>query len=99
MARKEDTVPVPDMKRLLINSLRRARTIPGINGYRAYEKQVQFHTSIKKGKMMMGGNRAGKTVSGGCETVMRLTGIHEFTDTQGNLHKLDHLPKPPIKAR
>lgn len=99
MPRKEDTVPVPDLKRLLVNSLRRAKQIPGIQGYRAHDKQVAFHTSKKKGKMMMGGNRAGKTVSGGCETVMRLTGIHEFTDIHGNVYKLDHLPKPPVKGR
>lgn len=99
MARKEDTVPVPDLKRLIVNSLRRAKVFPGIQGYHAHPKQVAFHESKKKGKMMMGGNRVGKTVGGGTETVMRLTGIHEFLDMDGNVHRIEGIPKPPVKGR
>jgi len=99
MARKEDTVPMQDLKRLLINQLRKAKQAPGIYGFKAHPKQVQFLTSKKKGKMMMGGNRVGKTVSGGAETVMRLTGVHEFQGIDGFTYRINNFPKPPVRGR
>jgi len=90
MARKEDALLLTDMKRLFATELRKKKLNPGILSYKPHPIQERFHRSNKKGKMMMGGNRAGKTVSGACESVMRLIGKHPYRDD---------LPKPPIRAR
>lgn len=57
-------------------SLRRTITNPTIAGYRALPAQKKFHLSKAKGKVALGGNRAGKTVAGATETVMKMTGEH-----------------------
>src|SRR5882724_11540372 len=56
--------------------LRRAITNPTIRGYRPMPIQKQFHESKARGKVFLGGNRAGKTTAGGAETVQRMTGEH-----------------------
>lgn len=89
MARKEDTVSLVDLQRLLVNSLRSINKYQGIKEYVPWGPQIDFHQSKAKGKMLMGGNRLGKTVAGAAEAVMRLTGLHERND----------LPKPPIRGR
>jgi phage terminase large subunit-like protein len=44
---------------------------------------------MAKGRQLLGGNRAGKTVAGVCEDVMWLTGQHRFRE----------VPPPPIRGR
>lgn len=56
--------------------LRRAITNPTIRGYRPMPIQKEFHASKARGKVLLGGNRAGKTVSGGTETVQYMLGEH-----------------------
>jgi phage terminase large subunit-like protein len=73
----------------LIDSLRRSAVKPTIHGYKPMRKQVKFHTSMAKGRQLLGGNRAGKTVAGVCEDVMWLTGQHRFRE----------VPPPPIRGR
>lgn len=99
MARKADTVPPHELKQLFLNQLRKAKQSAGLDGYVALPVQVKFHTSRAKGKLMMGGNRVGKTVGGAVETAMRLCGIHEFKDEEGNVYKINHMPPPPVRGR
>lgn len=69
---------------------------PSIYGYEPYEDpdtgrkpQLEFHTSNKKGRLFIGGNRSGKTVSGATEMVMFLIGQHRWLET----------PEPPVQCR
>jgi phage terminase large subunit-like protein len=62
---------------LFRSSLRRVSTHPTIMGYRPQEQQVPFHASRAKGKLALGGNRAGKTVAGATEVTQKMCGIHQ----------------------
>lgn len=50
----------------------------GIEYYRPHTKQETFHKSTKRNRWMFGGNRTGKTVSGGAEAVYYATGTHPY---------------------
>lgn len=50
----------------------------GIKYYKPHKKQQEFHKSKKKNRWMFGGNRTGKTVSGGAEAVFYATGTHPY---------------------
>lgn len=50
----------------------------GIRYYHPHTKQETFHRSRKRNRWMFGGNRTGKTVSGGTEAVWYATGTHPF---------------------
>ncbi len=51
---------------------------PNIKKYVPHEKQVTFHSSKKKRKLYLGGNRSGKTVGGVCEGIWRATCTHPY---------------------
>lgn len=90
MARTAAPISPADLKRQLVNSVRKIKQYPGIDNYQPHEMQLAFHSSEAKGKLFMGGNRAGKTVGGAAEMVMRLTGKHPYREG---------LPRAPIRAR
>jgi len=50
----------------------------GIKYYHPHTKQQDFHRSTKRNRWMFGGNRTGKTVSGGAEAVWYATGTHPY---------------------
>lgn len=50
----------------------------GIKYYHPHNKQQEFHQSRKRNRWMFGGNRTGKTVSGGAEAVWYATGLHPY---------------------
>lgn len=87
---KEATLDFSQLKTTFVQELRKQKSTPGIYNYDPWERQLEFHNSLSKGKIFMGGNRAGKTVSGAAETVMRLIGYNPYRKD---------LPKPPIRAR
>ena len=62
---------------------------PSIHGYRPHQKQIEFHSSTARIRALFGGNRSGKTVGGGTETVFRATGQHPF----------QRVPPPPTNYR
>jgi phage terminase large subunit-like protein len=72
-----------------VGSLRRRTERPSLLGYTPYEIQEAFHGSSKIGRLLLGGNRAGKTVSGATESAFWLTGTHPFRST----------PEPPVWGR
>jgi phage terminase large subunit-like protein len=47
-------------------------------GDKVHLKQIDFHKSNKRNRWMFGGNRTGKTVSGGVEAVWFATGEHPY---------------------
>lgn len=51
---------------------------PNIKSYKPHEKQHQFHTSTKKKKLYIGGNRSGKSVGGVNEGIWRATRTHPY---------------------
>lgn len=57
--------------------------------YIPHAKQVLFHSSEKKGRQYIGGNRSGKTTGGINEDIWWLSGRHPFI----------RLPPPPIIGR
>ncbi|MCI0565213.1 MAG: terminase family protein [Nitrososphaera sp.] len=71
--------------KLLSQKLQRARTNPGLRLYKPHPKQEQFHNSRAKERLLLGGNRSGKTVCGGVETVRFLKGELEY--------------QPPVRGR
>ena len=76
MARLAKTQTETDISKVLAEALRRTTISPTIFGYRPQEYQQVFHNSTSHGRLFLGGNRAGKTVAGAAEAVMRLTGNH-----------------------
>src|SRR5688572_18378481 len=51
---------------------------PNIKRYKPHEKQYQFHTSTRKRKLYIGGNRSGKTTGGVVEDIWRATCTHPY---------------------
>lgn len=51
---------------------------PNIKKYIPHEKQVKFHSSGRKQKLYLGGNRSGKTVGGVTEGIWRATCTHPY---------------------
>ena len=74
---------------LLAEKLRMQAKRPNIYGYKPHNKQVKFHSSEKKRKLYIGGNRSGKTVGGVVEDIWWLTGRHPYRST----------PEPPVRGR
>src|SRR5437764_10329658 len=60
----------------------------GIRHFKAQEQQVPVLRCRKRGCLVLGGNRGGKTVTGAVETVYRLLGDHP----EKPVHR------PPIKV-
>lgn len=61
---------------ILKNELERRHRENGINYYEPHYKQEDFHKSTLRNRWVFGGNRTGKTVSGGAEAVWYATGQH-----------------------
>lgn len=62
---------------------------PNIYQYKPHVKQIQFHSSQKKGRQYVGGNRSGKTTGGIAEDIWWLTNTHPYRNT----------PEPPVIGR
>lgn len=62
---------------------------PNIYGYIPHTKQLKFHSSDKRRRLYIGGNRSGKTTGGIVEDVWWALGEHKFRST----------PEPPVRGR
>ena len=67
-----------DFQQLFLQGLKQSAVRPNIFGYVPHEVQIEFHKSLKTGRLLLGGNRSGKTVGGAAETVWRLRGEHPY---------------------
>lgn len=84
-----ESISLDEALRTLGETLRVSANTPNIYGYQPHAKQIQFHTSEKKRKLYIGGNRSGKTVGGVIEDIWWATGTHPYRDT----------PEPPVRGR
>lgn len=70
-----------DLNSLLLGAAEQVRLrtkVPDIRKYKPHTKQLKFHSSIKKRKLYLGGNRSGKTVGGVVEGIWRAVGRHPY---------------------
>lgn len=67
-----------DFNRELHERLRVQAERPNINGYKPHDKQVEFHSTQKRHRLYIGGNRSGKTTGGIIEDIWWLTGKHPY---------------------
>lgn len=63
--------------------------LPNLTRYEPHKKQSLFHQSDKKGRLYIGGNRAGKTIANVLECIMWLTKTHKFKK----------MPIEPVRGR
>ena len=92
MAKKKATeteFSLDKMMASLAGGLNNAARKPNIFGYEPHDKQINFHSSPKKGRQYVGGNRSGKTTGGIAEDIFWLTGTHPYRNT----------PEPPVIGR
>jgi len=90
MPRKEEEPPsIKDMIDFLAGSLKKQANTPNMYGYKPHKKQSAFHTSAKKARLYIGGNRSGKSVGGVVEDLWWATGRHPYLS----------IPEPPIHGR
>lgn len=70
--------------------LRERSVSVGLDKYVPMQQQAEFHNTNSQGRIYSGGNRGGKTVAGGAEMCMLLTGRHPIYSSR--------FP-PPFKGR
>ena len=67
-----------DLMTNLGESLTKTAFLPNLSRYEPHKKQLKFHTSKKKGRLYIGGNRAGKTIADVTECLWWLTKTHPY---------------------
>lgn len=77
MARKT-AVNLDDVLGVFTERIAQAVRAPNINRYTPLANQELFHQSTAKGRILFGGNRAGKTFGGGADDVMILLKRHPY---------------------
>lgn len=77
--RKPHMTAVEAMKKV-VSELDRFLVQPDINGYTPHNKQYEFHKATQKGRLFLGGNRAGKTTAGVAEDIFWLRQDHPYQD-------------------
>jgi phage terminase large subunit-like protein len=65
----------------LTDGLSRVAYAPDINSYTPHSKQELFHSSDKRVRLYIGGNRSGKTTAGIVEDIWWLTHRHPYLET------------------
>lgn len=77
------------LREMFLSELRNTIKTPNIHGYHPHQLQENFHKSTRRARLFFGGNRAGKTVGGACESIWWLLGNHPYQRT----------PDPPVRGR
>ena len=89
MPRKVRQLLPVELKNQFTQAIRQTAIRPSIVAYQPQDYQVDFHKDEAKAKLLIGGNRSGKTVCGGTEATWWLTHTHPYRDT----------PLPPVFGR
>lgn len=88
--RKEDRpVTGAEALKFLIDAVKNQAKTPNMYAYQPHDKQIAFHSSEKKGRLYIGGNRSGKSVGGVIEDLWWATGRHNYFKP----------PEPPVFGR
>lgn len=80
---------IDDLLLNLSESLSQKAREPDVDGYKPLPYQIDFHSSTEKGRIILGGNRSGKSYSSVVEMIWFATGTHPHKET----------PKPPLRLR
>lgn len=75
-----DISTLGDALKELTDGLNRVAHSPDMNSYEPHPKQKAFHSSNKKARLYIGGNRSGKTTGGIVEDIWWLTGKHPYLE-------------------
>lgn len=67
-----------DFAEMFQQGLNNAPQRPTVYNYKPHDKQILFHSSKKKIRQLLGGNRSGKTVGGIVEDIYHMRGVHPF---------------------
>lgn len=78
MSRASKSISLEEINRTFKEKFNTATLSPTIYNYTPHEKQIQFHSSTKKGRLYIGGNRSGKTVGGVVEDIWMMKGEHPY---------------------
>lgn len=76
MAKEPIQLSLNEMVKSVAEGLTQVARKPNIVNYQPHPKQQRFHQSNKKGRLYIGGNRAGKTVAGCTEAIRYAKGEH-----------------------
>lgn len=87
--RQRKIANISDAFRDLGENLARIASFPDINSYVPHSKQRRFHSSDKRIRLYIGGNRSGKTTGGIVEDIWWLTRQHPY----------QRIPDRPIAGR
>lgn len=85
----EELPPISEMESAISSGLKQVARTPNLLQYHPHDKQFPFHSSMKKGRLYIGGNRSGKTTAGVAEDLFWLRGNHP----------LRKVPEPPVAGR
>lgn len=80
-ARERKIVSLSDAIKEMSDGLSKIAYAPDINSYNPHNKQRKFHSSDKKIRLYIGGNRSGKTTGGIVEDIWWMTRKHPFIQT------------------
>jgi len=80
---------IADMLGKLGDTLVTTAYLPNLSRYEPHKKQQKFHMSQKKGRLYIGGNRAGKTIADVLECIMWITKTHPHRK----------MPNEPVRGR
>jgi phage terminase large subunit-like protein len=78
MKKDEEPPSKKDMLDFLTNAFKKQSVEPNMYGYVPHAKQMAFHTSLKRARLYIGGNRSGKSVGGVVEDLWWVTGRHPY---------------------
>lgn len=73
----------------LVSELERVSEKPNVYGYDPNDNQLEFHQCDARGRIILGGNRSGKSYASVVEMLLWALDIHPFLET----------PKPPVRLR
>jgi len=85
----QQAVSLVEMVRVLATGVSTQASRPNIYAYEPHPKQTIFHSSERKVRLYLGGNRSGKTTSGIIEDIYWLRGSHPHFK----------VPEPPVAGR
>lgn len=87
--KKQQELSLTDLLAGIGERLVETAALPNLNRYEPHKKQSAFHKAEKKGRLYIGGNRAGKTIANVLECLWWITKTHPYKK----------MPKEPVRGR